>query len=132
MKFAAIVSVLVLATWSFAADEEKPKKPLQDPLIGRWAGTLNLGDVEHRVIIEITRKNDRFTGTLTIPEQVDKLAFEAINFEDDGVIRLEFPNSLGSFAGKVEKDRDKFSGIWKQGPAEIPLTLKRVKAEGEK
>jgi hypothetical protein len=127
MKITLTLAVLVVCAGALAADEEKKK--LQDPLVGKWEGTLDMGDAKHAVTIEVKRRGDKFTGTLSIAEQVDKLALEEIVWEDEGLIRLVFPLNPGSYEGKIVKDD--FKGVWKQGGAGIGLTLKRAKVEGK-
>lgn len=95
-----------------------------------WAGGLNIGAVKLRLEIVISEQDGKQKTKMI---SVDQGGVE-INVTDlliaDGKLTFKVPQISGSFDGKLNESADEATGTWKQGPNELPLTLKK-RASGE-
>jgi len=93
----------------------------QNP-VGIWHGTLDLGQVNLRLIFHIDKKGDGFTATMDSPDQgaagipIGSVAFNG------GILELEAPALGVRYKGKLEADTT-LSGTFYQSGMEIPLYL---------
>jgi len=93
---------------------------------GDWQGTLTAGGRAMRVVIHIVAEKDAFTATMDSPDQgVAGIEVTSVTFTGRA-LHFEVPKISGSFDGKADEDLSAIAGHWKQGPASLPLTLKRI------
>lgn len=107
------------------ADDKKPDTPAAGGIEGIWQGKLKIGGgAELRLVVHISRKDGKLTGTLDSPDQGAKgLPLEDVEWKD-GTLRFELKVGRGSYEGKANKDGTEVEGTWKQGGASFPLTFK--------
>ena len=97
----------------------------QKNITGIWEGKLNAG-VEIRIIFHFTKNADgAYTGSLDSPDQGAKgIVCNNVLVSNDSV-SLEIISIKGLFKGLLTSD-SVIAGTWIQGPASLPLTVKRV------
>jgi uncharacterized protein len=122
--FAAVLAVLVMSV-AWAADD--PAKPADKGPAGFWQGTLKVGAIELRLVLNVTAKPDGgLTATLDNPDQgVTGVPVDEITVKD-GAVSLDLKKSKATFEGKLSDDGKEIAGTWKQGGVELPLTFKRL------
>jgi pimeloyl-ACP methyl ester carboxylesterase len=96
-------------------------------IAGFWQGTLDTGAVPLRLVFKIEKKPDEsMTGTLDSIDQGAKgIALSAVSLKGDAV-RFEVNIVSGVYEGKLSADGSQIIGVWKQGPAALPLSLKHA------
>lgn len=94
---------------------------------GKWMGDLAVGDgVVLRVVFNLTREGDGFTGTLDSPDQgAMGIPLSAVEVVDDSlVVRIDVLRAeyRGEFADGT------FDGIFKQAGQQLSLALARIES----
>ncbi|MEM7050158.1 MAG: alpha/beta fold hydrolase [Acidobacteriota bacterium] len=92
---------------------------------GNWKGTLDLGQVQLRLGLEVGAKDDgALMATLDSIDQGAKMPVDEITFEDR---KLSFTIRAinGSYNGTLNADGSAFEGTWNQG-RELELTFFRI------
>lgn len=118
-RVAVVFAVLLVAALGRADDRPAAKGPE-----GYWLGALKVTPaVSLRLGFHVTKKPD---GTLTATlDSIDQgargIPIDEVEFKD-GNVKFVAKKLNGSFEGK--QDGDTIAGTWKQGPGELPLTLK--------
>jgi pimeloyl-ACP methyl ester carboxylesterase len=118
-----LLRILAAFTLSVAVPlaAEEPKSP---DIAGTWAGTLDLGAAKLRLVLEFTKKDNAYTGTMDSPDQAAfGLAIDEITL-DKSALKFTMKRIGGSYAGDVSADGKEIKGTWKQGPLSLPLVLK--------
>jgi pimeloyl-ACP methyl ester carboxylesterase len=95
-----------------------------DAIAGEWNGTI-AGKL--RVIVRIQTTPDRtWTGVLESPDQGNaKLEIERISYDGGRAIHLELQKISASYDAELAPNSSEMTGVWQQGGARIPLTLRR-------
>jgi hypothetical protein len=103
-----------------------PRSPaIAKELAATWQGTLDVGGKPLRIIVTMTNHPDgTATGTVMSPEAGGIDIPIAIAQRSD-TITLEVPAVGASFAAVINADKTELTGTWSQGPAALPLVLKR-------
>ena len=102
-----------------------------DWAVGTWAGTLEAGSQQLRVVYAISRtQGDVFTGTMAVPSQ----GASAIPLHDFNVagrtLSMSFPvPGGGKFAGELAASGTEIHGTFTQGARSFPLDLKRIEQD---
>jgi hypothetical protein len=97
-----------------------------DSPAGLWLGTLPAGGQELRVVFEIVEKDGKLSGSLdSIDQGVKGLKASEVTFKN-GELTFVLKMIGATYSGK--RTAEGFDGVWKQGPAELPLAIKRIKA----
>jgi len=126
---AAVFTCLTLAAaggWA-AGGEKGDRKGIE----GIWEGKLKAGPTELRLVVRIAQKDGKRTGTLDSLDQGAKgIPIDEVEFKDDKLL-LKLPKLKATYEAKLKADGSAFDGTWKQGPVELPLTLKRVEKATE-
>jgi uncharacterized protein len=96
-------------------------------LEGAWEGTLDVGAVKLRFVLNISKAAD---GTLAAkadsPDQgASDLPVDVISLKESAV-HFEMKRLLVTFDGTLNKEGSEIAGQFKQGEAVFPLTLKHV------
>src|SRR5262245_5261082 len=106
--------------------------PAHHRIEGFWQGTLDTGAIPLRLVFRIEKKLDgSMTGTLDSIDQGAKgIPLSAVSLKDD-TVRVEVKVISGVYQGKLSAEGRQITGEWEQGPAKLPLTLKRVEKVAE-
>ena len=117
--------MLVVAGGRASVADESPSPERVKPPAGVWQGTLNVGAITLRMVIEL-KKNDagEWTGAMDSPDQgAFGIPIDSATFAD-GILRFESKKVSGKFEGKLAADGKEIVGDWKQGGMSLPLLLK--------
>jgi hypothetical protein len=98
------------------------------PIVADWEGTLDPGaKPKQRVVVHISAAEDgTLSGTIDYPDQDSSgIVITAITFKA-AVLHLESSSNLCAYDGTMNKDASEIVGTWKQGGANLSLTLKRT------
>ena len=117
MKRRVSLCLLTLASAAFA----------QVPTLeGNWMGTLDVGAAKLRLVLHATQSPAGLTATMdSIDQGANGMKIDAITLTG-GAVHFELNAIQGSYNGTMKADGSEISGQWKQGGAELPLTLKRI------
>jgi hypothetical protein len=105
-------------------------QPLADTtLTGSWLGALSIPDGELRVVFNIERAPDgSLTGTMDSPDQgASGIPLSEVQRAAD-TLRISVQAISGQFAGVIQPSTGAIEGQWAQGPARLPLTIRKVDA----
>jgi pimeloyl-ACP methyl ester carboxylesterase len=130
-QWAAALACLVLAgtvaTGQPAGEKQADKKGVE----GVWEGSLKVGPMELRLVFHITQKDGKRTATMDSLDQGAKgIPIDTVDLKE-GILKLELKKLKASYEGKLKPDGSAVDGMWKQGPVDLPLTLKRVEKATE-
>jgi uncharacterized protein len=118
MKKKSPITILLVILFSTVLAQQKN-------ITGLWEGKLNAG-VEIRIVFHFTKNADNsYSGSLDSPDQGAKDIACSKMFVSDDSVSLEIISIKGSFKGLLTADSI-ITGKWMQGPASLPLTVKRV------
>ena len=126
------VLILIAPAVTFAADDkdkDKTRKPRDvEALVGNWVGTLTAPPgIELQMVFRVIKPEGKpISATLDVPDQGAKgLPVSSVELEGDSAT---FGVKLisGEFRGALSDDGTDLLGKWKQGPASLALTLKKV------
>jgi uncharacterized protein len=108
-----------------AKTEHKPVKP--SDIDGTWAGTLDTGSGNLRIIFHITNTDDGLTATMDSPNQGANGIPVTVVTRNGSSLKLELKQASAVFEGKINDKLTTIDGIWSQGGGSAPLVLNRVK-----
>lgn len=92
---------------------------------GIWEGSLDVSGHALRTVFELKGQPMALTGTLAVPQQgVTGLPLSSAIVRHDSLL-LAADKIGGRFAGRFAADGQQVTGVWHQGGAQLPLTLKR-------
>ena len=97
-----------------------------------WYGTLNIQGTELHVVLNITKTGDGYTTTMDSPDQgmkgmtTDKTSFSA------NQLVIEASKLMLVYTGTFSAESNTITGIFKQGPNSLPLTLSNTAPEPKK
>ncbi len=96
-----------------------------------WDGVLNAGQ-KLRIEFHLSKNDqDQWSGHLVSVDQGGaRINLDSVSFADDQ-LKIEIKLVGGGFSGKLNESRTEAEGNWSQGPAKLPLTLKRRKDDGQ-
>jgi hypothetical protein len=109
--------VLALSLSSYAQEAK---------LIGAWEGTLDLPGTKLRIVFNVRRATaGGLTGSMDSPDQGAKNIPMTVSPSKDAAVQFLVPG-VGSYEGKLDAAGTRISGLWKQGPADLALTLEKT------
>ena len=126
----AFVVFGLLGTLPLAAQEKNEPEKARDiagsrDIAGTWSGTLDLGAVKLRLVVEFKKKDGGgYTGSMDSPDQgafgmeIDEVLL------DKSAVKFTMKKIGGSYAGDLSADAKEIKGTWKQGPLSLPLVLR--------
>ncbi len=96
----------------------------QDAFIGSWAGSLEAGGSELRIVFHIEQAEDgSLTASMDSPDQgVTGIPVSSVSVEGDS-LTLEASGINGQYDGVLTADESAIEGTWTQGGRSFPLTL---------
>ncbi|MCJ8191933.1 hypothetical protein MUY73_11415 [Sphingomicrobium aestuariivivum] len=115
-RFAPLAAAAMMLAAPALADDH-------DDTIGTWAGNLELGEQDLRVIFVFTDEDEDGTleGVAYSPDQTDMpLPVGSVALADD-VLTVNIPQVGATYQGTW--DGEAFAGTFSQGGAQLPLTL---------
>jgi uncharacterized protein (TIGR03435 family) len=100
---------------------------LAQDLTGTWQGTLTLPNGRDlRTVIKVTKEGNALRGVMfSIDQGGQGIPVNPVTLQGT-TVKMSMPGIGGSYEGKVEADGDSITGNWTQGPAPLPLNLKRA------
>jgi pimeloyl-ACP methyl ester carboxylesterase len=99
--------------------------------IGTWAGTLDTGVQQLRIVYDIERGEEGFfVGTMAVPDQgATDIPLDDFRLEGR-TLSMSFPvPGGGSYEGELVASGDAVDGIFTQGAQFFPLVLERIERE---
>jgi len=114
---------------SAAPGAAAPASISQPNLVGDWAGTLDAGPAQLRLLLHIKAdQNGALSGTLdSIDQGANDIPISNVAFKD-GKLSLNVAAVNGTYEGTVNKDATEINGTWTQGQA-LDLNFKRAQAQ---
>jgi hypothetical protein len=107
--------------------QHKPATP--SDIDGTWNGALDTPQRKLRIVFHLQNTEDGLMATMDSPDQ-KMSGWPATSLtRKNSSIKIEMKQIRGSYEGKINKQLDTISGDWNQGPASLPLQLKRAKEE---
>ncbi|MFO7650365.1 MAG: alpha/beta fold hydrolase [bacterium] len=93
---------------------------------GDWQGKLAVPGAELTIVLHVTRGEDgKLAAAMDSPDQ-GAFGLEAADVAfADRKLTLKIPSIAGSFEGALQPGDSVLSGTWRQGPAALPLELRR-------
>ena len=114
--------ILLMSVAALAA----PVASTPPDLAGIWQGVLKIGGIELRLVIKVSKtEREQYTATLDSPDQGAKDIPASLVSFTNGDVKIEIKVISGVFTGKMSDDNT-ITGEWKQGPAALPLIMKRT------
>jgi uncharacterized protein len=97
----------------------------QPLFVGNWLGKLNVGP-GIRIVFHITQNGDKiFTATMDSPDQgVTGMQVNSTTIKGDSIF-MDMATIKGKYTGKLT-NAETISGVLQQGPASIPLDMKKT------
>jgi fermentation-respiration switch protein FrsA (DUF1100 family) len=100
-------------------------------IAGTWAGSINAGAFNLRIIIKIASGATGLTAQLQSPDQSEQwIAADSIARNGNSVT-MEFKVLKGTYDGKLSADGSTLDGTFTQLGTPLPLSLKQVKDQSE-
>jgi uncharacterized lipoprotein YmbA len=106
-----------------------PAAPAGPSIAGDWAGTLDAGGAQLRLLLHITAAKDgSLSATLdSIDQGANGIPVNSITFKD-GKLNLDVQAVHGTYDGTVNKDASEIAGTWSQGQA-LALSFRRAQPQ---
>ena len=95
-------------------------------VVGDWQGTIDTGKGSLRIVFHLANDKDgNLTGTMDSPDQnAAGIALSSVSYKQPEVQLTIEPFGI-RYDGKLDEDKLQIVGVFKQGPASLPLTLSR-------
>lgn len=99
-------------------------------IVGQWQGVLKVPNKDLRLIVKITKDDNRLQSTLYSidQQQAPALKAAATKFEA-GTLTFAVDVIGARYEGKLSADGKSFTGTFTQGPTPLPLVLTRATPE---
>jgi uncharacterized protein (TIGR03435 family) len=98
---------------------------LGQDVTGTWQGTLKPGPRDLRIVIKISREDDKLKAMMySIDQGAQPITANSIS-QSGSTIKIAVSNIGGSYEGKLSADGNTINGSWNQGAA-TPLDLARA------
>lgn len=100
--------------------------------VGDWEGTLEAPGMKLKIVFHVTADGDGYTSTMDSPDQgAMGLATNSTTFKD-GKLTITATQLGMTYEGALDPDGANMKGVFKQGPATLPLNLTKAKGEPAK
>ena len=121
------VAVLLGLAFGFAGYAGAAEPPTHADLVGRWQGTLAVGDVQLRLVFEVSESEEgELVATLDSPDQgATGIPVDAVELEGD-TVRFDLHAMGAVYAGRLNEERTVVTGEWRQSGRVFPLEIERV------
>ena len=95
--------------------------------VGDWEGTLEAPGMKLKIVFHVTADGDTYKATMDSPDQgAMGLATSSTTYKD-GKLTITADQLGMTYEGALDADGSQMKGVFKQGPATIPLNLTRAK-----
>jgi hypothetical protein len=94
--------------------------------LGTWIGTLEAGGAKLRLVLHIFRTDTgTLSGAIDSPDKgIKGIPLSRVYINGDSLV-VSISAALAGYEGKLSNTRTTIDGIWKEGEARFPMTLKR-------
>ncbi len=94
-----------------------------------WQGTLPAGADQHRVVIQIAKKNDGWAATASYVQFLhDDVHVDSLTLNGP-YLKLTFNGGEGTYNGRISADSASIAGTWRWSNHSMPLELRRATEE---
>jgi len=94
-----------------------------------WQGTLPAGEDQHRVVVQIAKKDSGWDAAQCFVEFLhDGVHVDSV-IQHDRDLKLTFNGGEGTYEGKVSSDSSSIAGTWTWSNHPMPLELRRASQE---
>lgn len=108
-------------------DKEEDERALNEELIGKWAGDIELPNGSLPIIVDLQKES----GTLSVPAQgLSNYPFKSVSYNDNKVHIIMRLNGSAIEVNGTLKD-EQIKATFNQNGGEFPLVLKRYKEQPE-
>ena len=99
----------------------------QGGIEGLWQGTLDVGSAKLRLLLKVSRGSEGALGAKldSLDQGAVDIPVSSVSFEQ-GALKFAIRGIGASFEGALSKDGVEVAGQFTQGPATLPLVLKRT------
>ncbi len=121
-------SALALAAFLLAALGSASGQPAQaPPVAGHWEGAIELPGMELKVLVDLAKDGDAWTGTIDIPAQGVKSRSLSDVKIDGAALSFALPGIPGNptFKGSLSPEGNTVTGDFSQGGQTFPFKLER-------
>jgi len=102
----------------------------QERLMGSWAGTLEVGGTELRIVFHVKQDDGGLSATMDSPDQgATGIPVSSVTVEGDSVT-LAVARINGRYEGALSSDGSTMEGSWTQGGQSAPLVLTPANEDG--
>jgi hypothetical protein len=108
-----------------AATTAAPKPATPSDIDGTWAGTLNVNGSTLHILLKVANTATGLTAQLQSPDQNPAWLTASTVTRANGTLTASFTALHAEFSGKIAADLATIDGTFSQGPASLPLLLKR-------
>lgn len=99
---------------------------VQAGIEGNWLGTIEFSGMKLRMAFKVTRSADGYIAKFdSIDQAFTDLDVDSVTHQAD-LIKFTATKLGFTFEGKLNEKGDEISGTFRQGPASMPLVLRRV------
>lgn len=124
--------LLILSTAFAVGFLPEPLAAQEGDPVGTWQGVLDTGAGQLTIVFHVRTGDGGLEATMDSPDQgATGIPVSEVTFED-GTLRLVSRAIGGEFEGTLFADGHALEGTWRQGGAELPLTLERVEEVTER
>ena len=91
-----------------------------------YEGVLEIASQKFRLVLHLFKSRDAsYSGALDSPDQNSYgFAVDVVKLSE-GALHLEIKFIGASYDGKLSQDGSSFEGVFRQGPINVPLVLKK-------
>lgn len=94
--------------------------------VGDWEGTLEAPGMKLKIVFHVTADGDGYSSTMDSPDQgAMGLATSSTTFAD-GKLTITAAQLGMTYEGALDSDGANMKGVFKQGPATLPLNLTKA------
>jgi pimeloyl-ACP methyl ester carboxylesterase len=123
MKQLQYVLGLLILLISFAAASVGQS---QLSIEGNWLGAIDFNGIKLRLVFKVTRSENGFTAKFdSIDQALTNLEIDSVTQQAE-VVKFSATKLSFTYEGKLNAKGDEINGTLKQGPAAMPLVLRRV------
>lgn len=98
-------------------------------LAGTWQGTLQAGGRDLRIVIKVTNEGGALKAVMySIDQGGQGMAASAVTLQGS-TVKISVAGLGATYDGRLSADGTSITGTWTQGPAPVPLNLKRANSE---
>jgi len=118
-QFLSTLLILLLATFVLA-------QVATSSIDGNWSGAIDVGGIKLRLVFKVSKTATGYQAKFdSVDQGATDLDVDTVTIEDRQV-KFEAKKYGFKYEGKLNDQGDEMNGVLYQGPASLPLVLKRV------